>query len=162
MIGTEGFSPPEQYRGEATPQTDFYALGATLHHLLTNRDPRLEAPFSFNDRHIREINPLVSEEMERIITKAIEYEPAKRYKSAVDIKKDLINLARKTGNLPVVVTQSTVVDDSPDRELWRFHAGYEIRGSIGASEGMVFFGAYDKRFYALQAQSGEVIGRLSD
>ena len=47
MIGTEGYSPPEQYRGEATPLADIYALGATLHHLLTRRDPRLEPPFTF-------------------------------------------------------------------------------------------------------------------
>jgi len=38
MIGTEGYSPPEQYRGEASPQVDIYALGATLHHLLTNQE----------------------------------------------------------------------------------------------------------------------------
>ncbi|HLO16903.1 MAG TPA: serine/threonine-protein kinase, partial [Anaerolineales bacterium] len=48
MIGTEGYSPPEQYRGEATPSADIYALGATLHHALTRRDPRLEPPFSFS------------------------------------------------------------------------------------------------------------------
>ena len=34
MIGTEGYSPPEQYRGAAEPRGDLYALGATLHHLL--------------------------------------------------------------------------------------------------------------------------------
>ena len=43
MIGTEGYSPPEQYRGEATPLADIYALGATLHHVLTRRDPRPRA-----------------------------------------------------------------------------------------------------------------------
>jgi serine/threonine protein kinase len=57
MIGTEGYSPPEQYRGEATPQGDIYALGATLHHLLTRKDPRLEPPFTFSDRPVRKMNP---------------------------------------------------------------------------------------------------------
>jgi serine/threonine protein kinase len=28
MIGTEGYAPPEQYRGEANPTVDIYALGA--------------------------------------------------------------------------------------------------------------------------------------
>ena len=41
MIGTEGYSPPEQYRGEATPIADIYSLGATLHHAITRRDPRV-------------------------------------------------------------------------------------------------------------------------
>ena len=39
MIGTEGYSPPEQYRGDATFQTDIYALGATMHHLLDSPGP---------------------------------------------------------------------------------------------------------------------------
>ena len=60
MIGTEGYSPPEQYRGEATPAADIYALGATIHHALTRRDPRLEPPFSFAERPLRRINQLLS------------------------------------------------------------------------------------------------------
>ena len=59
MIGTEGYSPPEQYRGEASPAGDIYALGATIHHLLSGRDPRIEPPFSFAERSITDINPLV-------------------------------------------------------------------------------------------------------
>lgn len=38
QIGTPGYAPPEQYQGLATPQSDIYALAATLHHLLTGRD----------------------------------------------------------------------------------------------------------------------------
>jgi len=71
MIGTEGYSPPEQYRGEATPLADIYALGATLHHTLTRRDPRLEPPFSFNERPIRKMNPAVSPELEAVINTAL-------------------------------------------------------------------------------------------
>ena len=47
QIGTPGYAPPEQYQGLATPQSDVYALGATLHHLLTGRDPTEQMPFSF-------------------------------------------------------------------------------------------------------------------
>jgi serine/threonine protein kinase len=42
-IGTVGYSPPEQYEGRQKPQSDIYALGATLHHLLTGKFP--EIPF---------------------------------------------------------------------------------------------------------------------
>ena len=62
MIGTEGYSPPEQYKGIADPRGDIYALGATLHHLLTKRDPRLEPPFTFHEEPIRLLNPAISEE----------------------------------------------------------------------------------------------------
>ena len=45
-IGTPGYAPPEQYQGLATPASDIFALGATLHHMLTGRNPRHEPPFS--------------------------------------------------------------------------------------------------------------------
>ncbi|MGH8165303.1 MAG: hypothetical protein ACREP1_13305, partial [Rhodanobacteraceae bacterium] len=47
MIGTPGYSPPEQYQGLADARSDLYSLGATLHHLLSGRDPRLYQPFVF-------------------------------------------------------------------------------------------------------------------
>jgi serine/threonine-protein kinase len=47
QIGTPGYAPPEQYQGLATPVSDIYALAATLHHLLTGRDPTEQPPFSF-------------------------------------------------------------------------------------------------------------------
>ncbi len=82
MIGTEGYSPPEQYRGEAGPLADIYALGATLHHALTRRDPRLEPPFSFGERPLRKINPAVSAELEAVINTALQYNPGDRFQSA--------------------------------------------------------------------------------
>src|SRR5258708_12696259 len=47
MIGTQGYAPPEQYRGKVEFRSDLYALGATMHHALSGRDPALEPPFSF-------------------------------------------------------------------------------------------------------------------
>ncbi len=51
MIGTEGYAPPEQYKGISDVRGDVYALGATLHHLATGSDPRMETPFTFAARH---------------------------------------------------------------------------------------------------------------
>jgi len=39
FVGTLGYMPPEQFRGEARPASDLYALGATLLFLLTHRNP---------------------------------------------------------------------------------------------------------------------------
>ena len=39
MVGTFGYMPPEQYAGDAWPQSDLFALGATCVHLLTGRSP---------------------------------------------------------------------------------------------------------------------------
>ncbi len=86
MIGSVGYAPPEQYRGEATPSGDIYALGATLHFLLTKCDPRQEKPFTFNLRPIRDYNPTVSESFTEVITRALAYEPEERYVDAALMK----------------------------------------------------------------------------
>jgi outer membrane protein assembly factor BamB/tRNA A-37 threonylcarbamoyl transferase component Bud32 len=100
MIGTEGYSPPEQYRGEASPAGDIYALGATLHHLLTKQDPRIEPPFSFAERPIRKLHPGVSLEFEAIINTALNYNPSDRFANAQAMKEALMSLRRtKTGML---------------------------------------------------------------
>jgi len=39
IVGTYGYMPIEQYEGRAVPQSDFYALGMTLIHLLSHKDP---------------------------------------------------------------------------------------------------------------------------
>ena len=75
MIGTEGYSPPEQYRGEALPARIFMLWERLLHHLLTKRDPRLEPPFTFSERPIREFNTNVSVELETVIQTALQYDP---------------------------------------------------------------------------------------
>ncbi len=90
VIGTEGYAPPEQYRGILTPLVDIYALGATLHHLLTKKDPRREPPFSFAERPIRKINPNVSPELEAVVYKALAYRPEDRFQSAEEMKTALL------------------------------------------------------------------------
>ncbi|MDQ3547394.1 MAG: serine/threonine protein kinase, partial [Chloroflexota bacterium] len=89
MIGTEGYAPPEQYRGIADARGDIYALGATLHHMATNADPRLETPFTFSERPIRSLNPDISEELAAVIMKMIAYNPADRYQSVHHLRADL-------------------------------------------------------------------------
>jgi serine/threonine protein kinase len=46
VYGTEGYAPPEQYKGHPVPRSDVYALAATAYHLLTDDDPRAH-PFQF-------------------------------------------------------------------------------------------------------------------
>lgn len=38
-IGTAGYAPPEQARGQAVPQSDFFSLGRTFVYLLTGQEP---------------------------------------------------------------------------------------------------------------------------
>lgn len=157
MIGTEGYSPPEQYRGEATTRADIYALGATMHHLLTRRDPRLEAPFSFSERPIRKINPNVSLESETVINTALQYNPEDRYKRIDEFKEALIGAGRKTGLLGrmPVSSASPAIKTGGIKPIWAFQCEDELRGTPLMHAGMIYIGCYDNNLYALTAAAGQ-------
>jgi serine/threonine protein kinase len=118
MIGTEGYSPPEQYRGEATPSADIYALGATIHHALTRRDPRMEPPFSFSERPIRRINANVSAEMETVVNMALEYNPESRFRTTADMKQALMVVAQNGPDLGRL--QTGPMSTAGIKPLWSF------------------------------------------
>jgi len=164
MIGTEGYSPPEQYRGEATLKADIYSLGATLHHLLTRRDPRLETPFTFAERPIRQINPAVSLELETVVNTALQYNPESRFQSAEEMKDALIMVARKTGALGINQGYTSTILPTPTqgvKPLWTFECEDEIRGSPLLESGALFVGAYDNNLYAIRATDGEFIWKYA-
>lgn len=163
MIGTEGYSPPEQYKGESSQRADIYALGATLHHLLTKRDPRLEPPFSFEERRIRSINPAVSTELEVVIYTALAYDPEKRYSNIDLLKEALIASAKKTGlfnKLPAAIKPLSR-DKAQVTAAWKFECEDEIRGTPAYSGGIIFVGAYDNNLYSLNAATGEFIWKFA-
>ena len=156
MIGTEGYSPPEQYRGEATPAADIYAMGATIHHALTRRDPRIEPPFSFAERPLRRINPAISAELEAVVNSALEYNPEDRFRTAADMKQALMGVARKTGALVRMRPQtSPIVSAGGIKPLWTFKCEDEIRGTPMIFQGTLFTGCYDNNLYAVSAADGK-------
>ena len=101
-LGTPGYAAPEQYggNGQTRPQTDIYCLGATLHHLITGRDP---APTPFNFPRITQCRPTLLDEtprelrnavlgLEMVIEKCTQYEIKNRYQSCAELKYDLEHL----------------------------------------------------------------------
>lgn len=98
-LGTPQYAPPEQYDadlGHTEPRSDIYSLGATMFHLLAGEPPatvtrRVSNPKAF--RSLREINPAISPEVERVILRAMEVPIAKRFASAGDMR-DALKLAR--------------------------------------------------------------------
>ena len=163
MIGTEGYSPPEQYKGEATQLADIYAMGATLHQLLTKLDPRSEPPFSFEERKIRSINPSVTSELEAVVFTALKYEPKERYASAELMKEALIAAAKKTGllhRLPAAV-KPLFHESSEISPAWKFECEDEIRGTPTYFGESIYVGAYDNNLYSLNSASGEFIWKFA-
>jgi eukaryotic-like serine/threonine-protein kinase len=157
MIGTEGYSPPEQYRGEAGPLADLYALGATIHHALSRRDPRLEPPFSFGERPLHKINPAISLELETVINTALQYNPSDRFQSAEAMKESLLAAGRKTGLLNRTNGATTSVQSLVAiKPLWSFQCEDEVRGAPLFHDGAVYIGSYDHNLYCLNAADGKL------
>jgi hypothetical protein len=150
----DGRYSSEQYRGEATPLADLYALGASLHHALTRRDPRLEPPFSFAERPIRRINSNVSPELEAVIGTALQYNPSDRFPGAQEMKEALLGVARKTGALSKI-TAALPIQASAVKPLWTFKCEDEIRGSPLLHQGILYVGCYDNNLYSINAADGQ-------
>ncbi|MBN1873630.1 MAG: serine/threonine protein kinase, partial [Anaerolineae bacterium] len=87
--GSPGFAPPEQYAGGTTPQSDLYALAATLYFALTARKPP-DAPSLLTQQQIlaspRSLVPQITKRTERVILRAMELNPARRYASASEMR----------------------------------------------------------------------------
>ncbi len=161
MIGTEGYSPPEQYQGIADPRVDIYALGATIHHLLSKRDPRLEPPFSFHKRPIHQTNPNVSRELLEVVKRALEYDPNERFGSAEEMQRALMSLRSARGASGTVAFGAPSVARNDITPLWRFALEDEVRSSPAVSQGTVYVGAYDHNLYALDAEAGEFLWKYA-
>jgi serine/threonine protein kinase len=87
VFGSPGYAPPEQYgHGQTDARADIYALGATLHHLLTGRDPAL-APFHWPPP--RQLNPQVPRELDRVIRACVEMDMSLRPPSAAALGRSL-------------------------------------------------------------------------
>lgn len=85
VLGTKGYAPPEQYSGQTDARSDIFALGMTMHHLLTGIDPRggeVYAP-------VRNWNPELSEGIELIIDKCVQPAAENRYQNCADLLYDL-------------------------------------------------------------------------
>jgi serine/threonine protein kinase len=121
QIGSVGYAPPEQYQGKMEPRSDLYALAATMHHLLTGRDPQLQPPFSFPP--VSELAPGVSAQTARVVMAALDKELDRRPASALAMRDLLPNPSAGTGahllarsysqsSLPIAAA-STVVLNRP-------------------------------------------------
>jgi hypothetical protein len=88
MIGTLGFAPPEQYQGAVDPRSDIYSLGATLHYVLTGRDPEKFPPFSFPP--VRDLRPEVSTNLAAAIDRALAYQADARPASIQEFRDMLL------------------------------------------------------------------------
>ncbi len=104
MIGTQGYAPPEQYRGKVEYRSDLYALGATMHHALSGRDPAMEPPFSFPS--LNSVAPQVTPELAHLVDQALKYDVEQRPPNAEEFKRRLE--AIKAGDMRAAMATGAV------------------------------------------------------
>lgn len=85
VLGTKGYAPPEQYSGQTDARSDIFALGMTMHHLLTGIDPRGGEKYV----PVRMWNQELSEGIEIIIDKCVQPAAENRYQNCSDLLYDL-------------------------------------------------------------------------
>jgi serine/threonine protein kinase len=88
-VGTEGFVPPE---GPNSPQADIYSLGKVLYEMSTGHG-RLEFPELPTDLHQWPDRELLLE-LNAVVAKACAHDPRKRYRSAREMRDELLCVQR--------------------------------------------------------------------
>jgi serine/threonine protein kinase len=95
VYGTPDYMAPEQAMGERiSPETDLYALGASLYEAITGTPPfHSSSASAIMWQHVttppqplRELRPDVAAPVERVIMRALAKEPRRRYSSAAEME----------------------------------------------------------------------------
>jgi len=101
ILGTPEYMSPEQVSGKKTDErADIYSFGIILYEIFTGKLPfRGESAISVGFQQIRDepprprdVNPQIPEELERIILKALQKDPNKRYVSIRELRQDFEKL----------------------------------------------------------------------
>jgi serine/threonine protein kinase len=135
ILGTPRYMSPEQCEGnETTLASDVYAMGLVVYEMLTGRLPYDgPSPMNFMDQHIHakpktvtEVRPDLPGELDPIIDKALEKDPAKRHASAMQLSEQLLG----------VFSGLTAVRFTPTRPAWvKESAGGPEHGTATMQEG---------------------------
>jgi formylglycine-generating enzyme required for sulfatase activity len=97
VIGTAAYMAPEQASGKPVDaRTDLYATGVVLYEMVTGQVPfEASTPMAMLAKHAyepplppRSIIPSLSPEVETLLLRALEKDPAARYQSAADMAAD--------------------------------------------------------------------------
>jgi eukaryotic-like serine/threonine-protein kinase len=143
LVGTLRYMSPEQALGKRVPidvRTDVYSLGITLYELLT-----LTPAFTGRDREelikqiafeepqaLRRVNRAAPPELEIIVEKAIEKNPADRYPTAQALADDL---RRYLMHEPVRASRASVWHRA--RKVARRHPGVTVTAAIAVAAGLL-------------------------
>jgi DNA-binding winged helix-turn-helix (wHTH) protein/dienelactone hydrolase len=117
ILGTVGYMSPEQARGQpATPASDVFSLGCVLYEMLIGVGPfkrhtdtdTLSAILKEPPPPMDVAEQEVARELQRVVWKALEKDPAERYASGAELKQALAEVEEQLAPPPPVAVRSLV------------------------------------------------------
>lgn len=174
---TKGYAAPEQYsrRFKADVRTDIYALGVTIHYLLTGKNPT-KPPYEFLP--VRKLSPEVSPAMEEIVKQCLQPNPDQRYETADALYQDLCHITDKNAEikrkrkrrvlgfsciaaviLTAVMTAVFILKDSRQRQIDTYFA--MIEEVYQAADNAQYDTAMETAENAISIQPDEISGYLA-
>jgi serine/threonine protein kinase len=129
LAAAPGYSPPEQYgRGVVDAQSDLFALGATLYHLLTGQKPPASLDILSGEvpppPQVKQLNPNVSPGVSTALEHAMHIDRNARFLSVAEFKNALqrgvgaavhpvVNPANQATAVQVLIPQQKIVVSNP-------------------------------------------------
>jgi serine/threonine protein kinase/WD40 repeat protein len=132
VLGTLRYLPPEAFEGRTDARSDVYSLGLTLYELLAFR-PAFDVPeraklirqvTSVEPARLTKVNPQVPRDLETIVHKATDRDPARRYQSAADLAADL---QRFLDDQPIKARRQTAAETA-----WRLARQHKTVATLAA------------------------------
>jgi eukaryotic-like serine/threonine-protein kinase len=123
------YKAPEQARGIVDASSDLYSVAATLHHAVTGFDPRERISFFYPPA--RRLNPVISMQMETILTQELRLSATQRYARASDMQGELAALlmagVTEAERLPALISKEpTKLDSLQMRRDSRQHSFIQV------------------------------------
>src|SRR5947209_7321516 len=136
LLGTPEYMDPELSEGPATTSSDLYALGILLFQMVVGQVPFSgETPIAVYWKQIRDepplpsqINPAIPRSIERVILRALEKQPGRRYQTANELAQAYINAL----TFPDQIEEEELALPSSLHETMPWEAGQERLARPGA------------------------------
>ncbi len=126
VVGTVGYMSPEQVRGEPVDaRSDIFSLGCMLYEMVVGRSPfahpspqdSMAAILRDEPRRISELHPGVPPDLDGLVARCLEKDPAARFQSAADLAFAFRSISQAGGRH----ARGAAKEGSQSR-LWRFGA----------------------------------------
>ncbi len=130
ILGTLRYMPPEAFDGKADARSDVYALGLTLYEMLTlrpafdeaDRNKLIKLVTQSEPARLRKVRREVPRDLETIVHKAIDRDPARRYQKAADLAADL---QRFLDDEPIKARRQTAAEAA-----WRWARRHKLEAAL--------------------------------